>query len=123
MGFHFDNNRLEEIRREEGWSITELAKMAGCSQPQMTRLLRGERYLSQGVIDNLLENADITADELSVGEWVAQGFQRLSDEEWLAREEERRKRKVRLRAEYRRRHPRPTLTEEEKWIRASLRPY
>jgi transcriptional regulator with XRE-family HTH domain len=66
MGYEFNNRRLNAIRKERKWTGRELAYRAGCSEPQMHRLLRGERLISQLVLANLKKNAGIDPDYLEV---------------------------------------------------------
>ena len=66
MGYPFNREKLENIRIEEGWTKTELGRLAGVSRQHMSMILRGMRLLSAEVIGNLENNADITAQEIDV---------------------------------------------------------
>lgn len=66
MGYYFNADKLRAVREAHGLTVSELAQAAQCSQPQMTRLLRGQRCISAVVLANLLTALGVTATELDV---------------------------------------------------------
>lgn len=58
---------LRRLRESKGISQTELAKMAGTSQPQILRLEKSQRKLSKEWAERLAPHLDASAEELIFG--------------------------------------------------------
>jgi transcriptional regulator with XRE-family HTH domain len=57
-------NRIQELRERKGWSQAELAKRVGTSQPQIDRLEKGTRRLTEDWMRRVAKALDVRATEL-----------------------------------------------------------
>lgn len=66
MGFPFNAEKLCAARTVHRLTVTDLARLAECSQPQMSRLLAGQRGISARVLQALAATLGITDEYLEV---------------------------------------------------------
>jgi transcriptional regulator with XRE-family HTH domain len=59
------HERIEQIRKERGWSRSHLAKVAGVDRSSLQRFLVGERGLRSYDLERVLAALNLTIEETS----------------------------------------------------------
>lgn len=70
--YHFGMSRIKEFREQKGWSQADLAKAAGTSQAQITRLERNQRELTKTWAERLAGPLGTTSMVLLYEEYSAE---------------------------------------------------